>query len=151
MAWFWPFKRRPTADSSSRKTQDLSPDALKKSADRQDLFALVELFLVRRIQTELELEEKRAEVKLKSAEAEATTRLKLEEIRQQRRQLRASQAAERNRTYPRDSRGRVMSPRDVRPGLGACAVCDNPGSPQLTVEQIRFHHEQGHGNGSISH
>ena len=56
----WPFKRKPAPERPSRKTQDLSPDALAKSAERQDLFALVELFLVRRIETELALEEKRA-------------------------------------------------------------------------------------------
>ena len=148
----WPFKRRtkgdPTPGKASRKTQDLSPDALAKSAERQDLFALVELFLVRRIQTELELEEKRAEVKLKTAEAEAQTKLKLAELQEQRRQLRAAKMAERNRTAPRDAKGRVMAGRPINYG---CAVCQDPSSPHLTVDQIRQHHEAGHSNGGISH
>ena len=152
MPWYWPFKRgsggNPTPSQASRKTRDLSPGALEKSADRQDLFALVELFLVRRIQTELELEEKRAEVKLKTAEAEAQTKLKLAELHEQRRALRAAKQAERNRTLPRDAKGRVAP---ARYGQLGCAVCADPGSPNLTVEQIRLHHEQGHSNGGLPH
>lgn len=139
----WPFRKANRAPNNPRATRDLSPQALAESAKHRDLFELLELFLVRRVQTELELEEKRAEVALKSAEADAQTKLKLEEIKQQRRQLRASQAAERNRTYPRNVRGFIQSP-NARNG---CPVCAQPGDPHLTVEQIRLHHAAGHGNG----
>jgi hypothetical protein len=143
----WPWKKRDRPRSAARATQDLSPDALRESAKRQDLFALLELFLVRRVQTELELEEKRAEVSLKTAEAKANTQIKLDEIREQRRQLRASQAAMRNRTHPRGPDGRILP--NPRAPQGDCAVCADPGSPHLTVDQIRMHHAAGHGNGGV--
>jgi hypothetical protein len=145
LRWF----RRAAAQASKnpRSTRDLSPEGLGEAAKRRDLFELLELFLVRRVESELQLEEKRAEVRLKSAEADAQTKLKLEEIRAQRRQLRATQAAERNRTHPRDAQGRIMpNPR----AIGGCPVCVDPGSPYLTVDQIRVHHALGHANGSIS-
>lgn len=142
----WPFKKR--SKESSRKTQDLSPHALAESAKHRDLYELLELFLVKRVETELTLEEKRAEVKLKSAEAEAQTKLKLAEIREQQRQLRASKQAERNRTMPRDSRGRVTSWRNVQAGNSSgCLACQDPGNPNLTVDIIRRHHAEGHDGG----
>lgn len=139
----WPFKRNPTASKPSRKTQDLHPVALEEATRRQDLFALLELFLVTRVQNELALEEKRAEVTLKQAEAKAQTELKVAEIREQRRQLRAQQATLRNKTMQRDSRGHLLPAKH----FGGCQVCDNPSSPHLTVEMIRAHHAAGHGNG----
>jgi len=144
MSW-WPFKRQKPLDKPSRKTQDLSPDALAKSAERQDLFALVELFLVRRIETELALEEKRAEVKLKSAEAEAQTKLKLAELAEQRPQLHAAKMPERNRVAPRDAKGR----RSAKNSAKGRAVCADPASPHLTVDEIRLHHAAGQSNGSV--
>jgi hypothetical protein len=146
---WWPFRKNPTFKKSPRATQDLSPQALAETAKHRDLYELLELFLVRRVETELSLEEKRAEVRLKTAEADAQTKLKLEEIKAQRRQLRATQMAERNRTAPRDTRGRVTSWRNVRGVDPSCAVCANPSSPHLTVEQIRLHHAQGHTDGSV--
>lgn len=142
----WRWLARKTPHNDPRRTRDLSPGALADSAKHRDLFELLELFLVRRVESELALEEKKAEVRLKSAEADAQTKLKLEEIRQQRRQLRASQAAERNRTYPRDERGRIRAPNTNY----GCPVCNNPGDPHLTVEQITRHHAVGHSNGSIT-
>lgn len=144
---WWPFKPRKSPDKSPRATRDLSPQALAESAKHRDLFDLLELFLVKRIETELSLEEKRAEVKLKSAEAEAQTKLKLEEIKAQRRQLRATQMAERNRTAPRDNRGRVTSWRNIQGGNSPCLACTDPGNPNLTVDMIRRHHAEGHGGG----
>jgi hypothetical protein len=132
---------------SPRGTTELRQDVLAESARRQDLFALLELFLVTRVQNELTLEEKRAEVTLKQAEAKAQTELKLTEIREQRRQLRASQATLRNRTHPRDALGRILP--NPRLPDGGCAVCTNPADPHLTVEMIRAHHAGGHGNGGI--
>lgn len=140
----WPFKKNPTAGNASRKTQDLSPGALGEATRRQDLFALLELFLVTRVQNELALEEKRAEVTLKQAEAKAQTELQIAEIREKRRQLRAQQATLRNKTHPRDIKGHLL-PLNAQ----GCAVCADPGSPNLTVEQIRMHHAAGHGNGSL--
>jgi hypothetical protein len=140
----WPFTRNPTANKSSRKTQDLSPKTLEDSARRQDLFALLELFLVTRVQNELSLEEKRAEVTLKKAEAEAQTALKVAELREQRRQLRASQASFRNRTHPRDAKGQLLPMRYQQSG---CRVCENPSSADLTVDEIRGHHAAGHTDG----
>lgn len=140
----WPWKKNPTASKAARKTQDLSPPVLEEATRRQDLFALLELFLVTRVQNELALEEKRAEVTLKTAEAKAQTQLKLDEIRESRRQLRAQQQAFRNKTLPRDEKGRVLPAKH----FGGCPVCDNPSSPHLTVEMIRAHHQAGHGNGS---
>jgi hypothetical protein len=137
---FW--KRRASAPSNPRATRELDSKELSESVKHRDLFELLELFLVRRVQTELELEEKRAEVKLKTAEADAQSKLKLEEIRVQRKQLRASQMAERNRTAPRDAKGRIT--RDIRAG-GACPVCTDPGNAFLTVEMIRHHKQEGHG------
>jgi hypothetical protein len=144
---WWPFRKPKPASTNPRSTRDLAPEALRESAKHQDLFELLELFLVRRVQTELELEEKRVEVKLKSAEADAQTKLKLDEIRAQRKQLRASQVAERNRTYPRNAQGRLISP--GRALTTGCPVCADPGSPSLTVEQIRRHNAEGHGDGRI--
>lgn len=138
----WPFKQKPTASRPSRKTQDLSPPDLEQSQRRQDLFALLELFLVTRVQNELALEEKRAEVTLKQAEAKAQTELKVAEIREQRRQLRAQQATLRNKTMRRDEKGHLLPMRYT-----GCPVCESPGSPHLTVEMIRAHHAAGHGNG----
>lgn len=140
----WPWKKNPTASRPSRKTQDLSPPDLEQATRRQDLFALLELFLVTRVQNELALEEKRAEVTLKQAEAKAQTELKVAEIREQRRQLRAQQQSFRNKTLPRDERGHILPAKH----FGGCPVCDNPSSPHLTVEMIRAHHAAGHGNGS---
>ena len=130
----WPWRKKP----DPKKTSELSPAVLQDSARRQDLFALLELFLVTRVQNELGLEEKRAEVQMKMAEAEAQTKLRLAELREQRRQLRASRAADRNRSNPRDASGRIMSAKN------GCAVCAAPDSPHLTVEQIRAHHAAGH-------
>jgi hypothetical protein len=145
----WPFKPKERPAKSPRATQELRPETLADAARHQDLFNLLELFLVRRVQSELDLEEKRAEVRLKTAEADAQTKLKLEEIRAQRRQLRATQAAERNRTMPRDTRGRLTSWRNVQPGApGGCPVCADPSDPHLSVEMIRMHHAAGH-NGSV--
>lgn len=138
----WLFKRNPTANKPSRKTQDLHPVALEEATRRQDLFALLELFLVTRVQNELALEEKRAEVTLKQAEAKAQTELKVAEIREQRRQLRAQQATLRNKTHPRNAQGHLL-PMNSQ----GCAVCSDPSSPHLTVEMIRAHHAAGHGNG----
>ena len=140
----WPWKKNPTASKAARKTQDLSPPDLEQSQRRQDLFALLELFLVTRVQNELALEEKRAEVTLKQAEAKAQTQLKLDELKEQRRLLRASQATLRNKTHPRDEKGRILPMRYT-----GCPVCENPSSPHLTVEMIRAHHQAGHGNGSV--
>jgi len=142
----WPWKKNPTPNKSSRGTQPLDSGALENSARRQDLFALLELFLVTRVQNELALEEKRAEVTLKVAEASAQTKLKVAELSEQRRQLRASQAILRNKTHPRDEKGRILPMRQT-----GCPVCADPASPHLTVDQIRTHHEAGHGNGSLSH
>lgn len=139
----WPWKKNPTASKAARKTQDLSPPDLEQSTRRQDLFALLELFLVTRVQNELALEEKRAEVTLKQAEAKAQTAVKVAELNEQRRQLRASQAILRNKTHPRDEKGRILPMKH----FGGCPVCDNPSSPHLTVEMIRAHHQAGHGNG----
>lgn len=141
-----PFKRAKQTSADPRRTRDLSPGALAESAKHRDLFDLLELFLVRRVESELALEERKAEVRLKVAEADAQTRLKLDEIRQQRRQLRASQAAQRNRTFPRDAQGRITAPN----GRYGCPVCANPGDPHLTVESIRLHHAAGHGNGGAT-
>lgn len=138
----WPFKRNPTVNRPSRKTQDLSPPDLAESTRRQDLFALLELFLVTRVQNELALEEKRAEVTLKQAEAKAQTDLKVAEIKEQRRQLRAQQATLRNKTMKRDEKGHLLPLR-----YQGCPVCEAPSSPHLTVEMIRNHHAAGHGNG----
>lgn len=140
----WQFWRKDRRKADPKKTSELSPTILQESARRQDLFALLELFLVTRVQNELGLEEKRAEVSLKMAEAEAQTKLRLAELREQRRQLRASRAADRNRSNPRDPFGRIMSAKN------GCEVCINPANPRLTVEQIRAHHAAGHSNGGIS-
>lgn len=143
----WPWRKLNRSSANPRATRDLSPDVLRDSAKHRDLFELLELFLVRRVESELALEERRAEVKLKTAEADAQTKLKLEEIRAQRKQLRASQMAERNRVAPRDERGRIKS---VHGGPASdCAVCADAGSPFLTVDQIRNHHALGHAIGSI--
>lgn len=139
----WPFKKNPTPNRPSRKTQDLHPEDLQQATRRQDLFALLELFLVTRVQNELALEEKRADVTLKQAEAKAQTELKLAEIREKRRELRAQQQSFRNKTLPRDSRGHILPAKH----WNGCPVCDNPSSPHLTVEMIRAHHQAGHGNG----
>lgn len=136
------FSRRPKDDP--RKTAELRQGELEQSSRRQDLFQLLELFLVTRVQNELALEEKKAEVTLRQAEAKAQTELQLTKIREERRQLRASQAAQRNRSNPRDPFGRIMSARN------GCEVCLNPANPRLTVEQIRAHHAAGHSNGGIS-
>ena len=140
----WPWKKPKPESKGARATRDLSPEGLAEGARRKDLFELFELFLVRRVEAEVALEDKKAEVRLKVAEADAQTKLKLEELRQQRKQLRASQAAERNRTYARDERGRLL-PRQQQSG---CPVCANPSDAGLTVEMIRAHHAAGHGNGS---
>lgn len=145
-----PFKRSKPPQANPRRTRDLSPEALSESAKRQDLFALFELFLIRRVEADLALEEKKAEIRMKTAEADAQTKLKLEEIRQQRKQLKATQAAERNRTYPRDRNGRLLPRQGLLPGQTGCPVCLNPSDAGLTVEMIRAHHAAGHGNGSIS-
>ena len=105
---WWPFKSYKKASPNPRATRDLSPEGLADSAKRKDLFELFELFLVKRVEAELALEDKKADLRLKTAEADAQTKLKLEEIRQQRRQLKATQAAERNRTHPRDARGHIL-------------------------------------------
>lgn len=148
-SWFRRKGRAPQADPKRdpKATRDLSPDGLAEAAKRRDVFELVELLLVRKVETELRLAEKQAEVTLRTAEAEATTKLKVAELREQARQLRASRAAERNRTHPRDAQGRILpNPRAV---AGSCPVCSDPGSPYLTVEQIRAHHAGGHPNGGI--
>jgi hypothetical protein len=140
----WPFTKRQTPGKGSRGTQPLSGADLEVSARRQDLFALLELFLVTRVQNELALEEKRAEVTLKQAEARAQTDLKVAEIREQRRQLRAQQATLRNKTHPRDAKGQLLP---MRYQQNACRVCANPSDPHLTVDEIRGHHAAGHGDG----
>lgn len=143
------FKRVKVPSPSPRATRDLSPEGLAESAKRKDLFELFELFLIRRVEADIALEDKKAEVRLKVAEADAQTKLKLEELRQQRKQLRASQVAERNRTYPRDANGRLLPRSGIRPGQTACPVCANPSDAGLTVEMIRAHHAAGHSNGGI--
>lgn len=146
----WPWKRLKKSPDNPRATRDLSPEALSESAKRKDLFELFELFLVRRVEAELSLEDKRAEVRLRVAEADAQTKLKVEELRQQKKQLRASQAAERNRTYARDANGRLLPRARVTAGQTGCPVCANPSAPELSVEQIRWHHANGHvTNGSV--
>ena len=146
----WPFKRAKQLSANPRATRDLSPEGLAESAKRKDLFELFELFLIKRVEADLALEEKKAEIRMKTAEADAQTKLKLEEIRQQRKQLKATQAAERNRTYPRDRNGRLLPRQSLLPGQSGCSVCSNPSDPGLTVEMIRAHHAAGHGNGSVS-
>jgi hypothetical protein len=139
----WPFSKPKQTSTNPRATRDLSPDVLQESAKRHDLFEMFELFLIRRVEAELSLEDKRAEIRLRTAEADAQTKLKLEELRQQRKQLRASQASERNRTYARDQNGRLL-PRSQIQQTNGCAVCQDPGSAHLTVDQIRMHHAAGH-------
>jgi hypothetical protein len=140
--WFKRWLRPKDAPRASRATQPLDPSTVPSAPTVRDLTQLLELFLIRRVEAELKLEEKRAEVALKNVERDAELKAKELEYRQKRRELRATQAAIRNRTYPRDAKGRLASPS----ARADCPVCRDPASPTLTVEAIERHHNEGHGH-----
>lgn len=111
-----------------RRSSALPQPSAAESVPTGDLAALLRVFLVDKVQAEIERDRAQTEVTLRLAQEKEKLRA-----------ARAEAARVRNRTLKRDAKGRLVK---AQP---ACPLCRDPYYYPFTFEELKLH--QSHSNG----